>query len=133
MKFIQSTVIKSCKMVRLFYSQCKCCLMISLFAVMTFSVTAQKITPSILQKQWSAYWIAVPAEPAKEYGVYLFRKNLQLSQQPASFTVHVSGDNRYKLYVNSILVSLGPARGDLSYWNFETVDLAPYLKAANNM
>jgi len=44
--------------------------------------------------------------------------------------VHLSADNRYKLYVNSVLVSCGPARGDLYYWNYETVDLAPYLNAA---
>lgn len=108
--------------------------MIYLLAViMSLSVAAQNINPSILQKQWNARWIAVPSEPAKEYGVYMFRKRLQLSQQPASFTVHVSGDNRYKLFVNGILVSLGPARGDLSYWNFETVDLASYLKAGSNI
>ncbi|HXB43944.1 MAG TPA: alpha-L-rhamnosidase C-terminal domain-containing protein [Puia sp.] len=120
-------------MVKPSYSQIKCWVMILLYAVIAISVTAQEINPSILLKQWSAFWIAVPAEPPKEYGVYWFRKNLQLPQKPASFTVHVSADNRYKLFVNSTLVSLGPARGDLFYWNFETTDLAPYLNAGNNI
>ena len=45
---------------------------------------------------------------------------------------HVSADNRYKLYVNGKLVSLGPARGDIYNWSFETVDLAPYLRKGKN-
>ncbi len=93
---------------------------------------AQKIDPFILTKPWSASWVAVPEQPAKDYGVYLFRKTLELSSKPQSFVVHVSADNRYKLYINEQLVSLGPARSDLYYWNFETVDIAPYLKIGKN-
>ena len=51
---------------------------------------------------------------------------------PSRFIVHVSADNRYKLYVNGKLVSLGPARGDIYNWSFETVDLAPYLRKGKN-
>jgi hypothetical protein len=93
----------------------------------------QSISPDILTKQWDARWIAVPGEPANGYGVYLFRRSLDLGSVPSSFIVHVSGDNRYKLFVNDKLVSLGPARGDLYYWNFETVDLAPFLLKGKNI
>jgi alpha-L-rhamnosidase len=55
------------------------------------------------------------------YGVFYFRKNIDLAAKPAMFKVHVSADNRYKLYVNGTLVSLGPARGDTYYWNYETL------------
>jgi len=55
-----------------------------------------------------------------------------LPTKPAKFVVHVSADNRYKLYVNHTLVSLGPARGDTYYWNYETVDIAPYLTGGKN-
>jgi hypothetical protein len=37
------------------------------------------------------------------------------------------------LYVNEKLVSLGPARGDLYYWNFESIDIAPFLVAGKNI
>ncbi|WPU94918.1 alpha-L-rhamnosidase C-terminal domain-containing protein [Mucilaginibacter sabulilitoris] len=93
---------------------------------------SQTISPELLKGHWKASWITVPDEPEKDYGVYYFRKNVQLSTKPTSFIVHVSADNRYKLYVNQTLVSLGPARGDTYYWNYETVDLASYLKAGNN-
>jgi hypothetical protein len=94
---------------------------------------AQSIDASILKKLWTASWIAVPGEPVNEYGVYLFRKRIELTIKPASFVVHVSADNRYKLFVNEKLVSLGPARGDINHWNFETVDIAAYLQPGNNI
>jgi len=82
---------------------------------------------------WKANWIAAPNDPGTGYGVYYFRKNIDLAAKPASFIIHVSADNRYKLYVNGTLVSLGPARGDTYYWNYETVDLAPYLVSGRNI
>ncbi len=61
-------------------------------------------------------------------------KRLQLDKVPGSFIVHVSADNRYKLFVNEKLVSLGPARGEIYHWNFESVDIAPFLaKGENNI
>jgi alpha-L-rhamnosidase len=93
---------------------------------------AQTVNPQLLTQRWKAIWITVPDEPAKQYGVYLFRKNIELASKPASFVVNVSADNRYKLYVNDNLVSLGPARGDMYHWNFETIDVAKYLVAGKN-
>jgi len=87
---------------------------------------------TILSKPWNAYWIAPPNDPGREYGIYYFRKTLDLTAKPAAFLVKISADNRYKLYVNGTLVSVGPARGDTYYWNYETVDLAPYLNTGKN-
>ncbi len=99
----------------------------------SFCTHAQKINPDILKKPWPASWIAVPGEPANSYGVFLFRKKIELTARPTSFMIHVSADNRYKLYVNEKLVSLGPARGDIGHWNFESVDIAPWLLAGSNI
>lgn len=92
-----------------------------------------KIDPDILQKAWKAYWIAVPNEPALDYGVYCFKKDITLSLKPETYVIHVSADNRYKLFVNGQVVSIGPALGDINHWNFETVDIAPYLKSGINV
>jgi len=94
---------------------------------------AQPASPSPITAEWHAKWIAAPNDPGIEYGIYYFRKSITLAAKPASFIVHVSADNRYKLYVNGTLVSLGPARGDTYFWNYETVDLAPYLSAGKNI
>ena len=84
-------------------------------------------------KTWNARWISVPGIDGQAYGVYYFRKDIDLNAVPRTFPIHVSADNRYKLYVNEKLVSLGPARGDLLHWNYETVDLAPYLQTGENV
>lgn len=87
---------------------------------------------SLVTDSWNARWISVPGAGAQDYGVYHFRKEVELTTVPDDYIVHVTGDNRYKLYVNGPLVSLGPAKGDATHWNYETVDLAPWLKAGMN-
>lgn len=105
-----------------------------LFTGLSIATTAYSQSPEITltQKEWHAYWIAAQNDEGTEYGVYHFRKSINLSNKPASFIIHVSADNRYKLYVNGTMISVGPARGDIYYWNYETVDLAPYLRAGKN-
>jgi hypothetical protein len=85
------------------------------------------------QNPWTAQWIAVPDSPAFDYGVYHFRRSFELAARPASFLVHVTADNRYILYVNGERVGLGPARGDLNHWRYETYDIAPQLRAGRNV
>ena len=94
---------------------------------------SQTIADNILTKKWDAFWISVPNTTPHDYGVYHFRKSFQFNTKPSQFIIHVSGDNRYKLYVNGTMVSLGPARGDIYHWNFETVDIASYLQQGNNI
>ena len=87
----------------------------------------------LFTREWPAKWISVPETGALDYGVYYFRKDVNLPAVPARYLVHVTGDNRYKLYVNEQLVSMGPAKGDNLHWNYETVDLAPYLNGGRNV
>ncbi len=87
----------------------------------------------LLRRTWSARWIAVPGAPPNDYGVYHFRRALDLPAKPQRFLVHVTGDNRYQLFVNGRRAAWGPARGDLFHWRYETVDLAPYLDAGRNV
>ena len=98
-----------------------------------FSIAAHSQTTDLLLNPWDASWISVPGEPLHDYGVYQFRKTFTLSTTTSSFIVHVSADNRYKLFVNEKLVSLGPARGDIFHWNYETVDIGPYLQQGKNI
>ena len=88
--------------------------------------------PDVLNKRWSSSWITVPTATNDGYGVYMFRKSVDFPSKPNKFVIHVSADNRYKLFVNEKFVSLGPARGDLNHWNYETVDIAAYLKVGKN-
>ncbi|MFO1475727.1 MAG: alpha-L-rhamnosidase C-terminal domain-containing protein [Verrucomicrobiota bacterium] len=47
--------------------------------------------------------------------------------------VHISADNRYRLFVNGVPVCFGPQRGEPMCWHFDSVDLAPYLRAGENV
>lgn len=97
------------------------------------TLTAQNVHPDILSRPWNAKWIEVPGTEPQGYGVYHFRKKINLNEKAENFIIHVSADNRYKLYVNGEIVSTGPAKGDLYHWSFETVDIAPYLKQGENI
>jgi hypothetical protein len=102
-------------------------------AAFGFAKRAAAQTHNLLASTWTAKWIGVPGAPPYDYGVYHFRKTIELPAKPARFIVHASGDNRYQLFVNGRRVAWGPARGDLFHWQYETVDLAPYLEAGKNV
>lgn len=104
--------------------------LLSSVCITTYSY-GQRLSPRL--SQWNAKWIAAPGDDGMGYGIYYFRKNLDLERTPSVFIVNLSADNRYKLFVNDSLVSLGPVRSDLHYWNFETVDLAPFLHKGKNI
>ncbi|XWW46264.1 alpha-L-rhamnosidase N-terminal domain-containing protein [Fibrella sp. USSR17] len=81
---------------------------------------------------WDAKWLVHPTASARQYGVYHFRKSFSLPQKPGRFIVHVSADNRYRLFLNGKPVAMGPARSDPQHWNYETIDLGPFLTAGSN-
>lgn len=84
-------------------------------------------------RQWRAAWVTHPKAPLREPVVLHFRRALRLASVPASYSVLVSADNRFILYVNGVRAGDGPARGDLAHWRYERFDLAPLLKAGDNL
>lgn len=104
-----------------------------IFSFFLLFTQAQDVDLSHLPGSWKASWISCPDINQRAYGVYHFRKIIKLASKPGNYIVHVSADNRYRLFVNGKAVCAGPARGDLYNWNFETIDLAPYLEAGDNI
>lgn len=96
-------------------------------------VTVEKINPSLIYNHWKAQWITHPSESVLEYGVFHFRKNFELKNQPREFIIHISADNRYRLFVNGKAACFGPARGDLEHWPYESIDIATFLKPGKNV
>ena len=93
----------------------------------------QRESYNIVKDEWNAAWIEVPGSDRNGYGVYYFRKDIELAKVPAQFKINVSADQRYKLYVNGQLASLGPARNDSKHWNYESLDIAQYLQIGKNV
>lgn len=89
--------------------------------------------PELLSKRWPARWITHPAAPKADYGVWLFRRTLDLSAKPARFVVHVTADARYQLWVNGQSVCRGPQASDPAEWRYDSIDLAPWLRAGANV
>jgi len=104
-----------------------------LFSFRLFAQQTTEINPDLLRRPWTAKWISFPESLNTEYGVYLFRKEISLATKPGKFIIHVSADNRYKLYINGIYVCNGPARSHTFKWNFESVDISSYLHEGKNI
>ncbi len=82
---------------------------------------------------WNAQWIMHPSVEPQSHSVILFRKDFELAGKPSKFIIHLSADNHYRLFVNGKYITRGPARGDLSHWFYETVDIAGYLENGKNV
>src|SRR5580658_6908608 len=91
-----------------------------------------QVAPKLLTSAWPAKWVIVPGTPPHDYGVYHFRRTFVLERVPKPFVVHVTADNRYRLFLNGNFVACGPARSDLNHWRYETLDLAPHLREGHN-
>ena len=113
--------------------------MFRLLFLLCLSITTLAQTPTVAptpdwnNRYWPARWILHPTAPARQYGVFHFRKTLTLPAKPTRFIVHVSGDNRYRLFVNGKAVGSGPAQSDPQHWNYEIYNLAPYLQTGKNV
>ncbi len=110
----------------------------TLLLISHFTIFAQaqlpnnEIAPRFLHEEWDARWITHPTATTKDFGVFHFRKTIELAQKPDKCVIHVSGDSRYRVYINGQMVCFGPARSDLMHWNFETIDIAPFLQTGKN-
>ncbi|MCK5823898.1 MAG: alpha-rhamnosidase [Ichthyobacteriaceae bacterium] len=87
----------------------------------------------LLKYTWKAQWITHPSESTLDYGVFLFRNDFKLDNVVEDFTIFVSADNRYRLFVNGEIVSYGPSAGDPSHQRYETVNIADKLKVGDNV
>src|SRR5882724_9628384 len=106
--------------------------MSSVALTLLFCATALLAQQPFGSSRWAANWIDAPNASTQGYGVYHFRKTIDLATKPQAFVVHVSADNRYELYVNGKPASHGPASGDPYHWHYETVDLAPLFQPGRN-
>lgn len=91
--------------------------------------TPGQAAPVLEQAQW--IWCA--GEPVPQNFYLYCRRSFPLEGKPVRATVHVTGDSRYKLYVNGRFVGRGPARADQRFQYYETFDMAPFLQPGENV
>lgn len=79
-------------------------------------------------------WVNEPelVNPDESVLVY-FRKEFTLDEVPESLMIRVSGDTRYKLFVNGAFAEFGPVKGDKQLWYVDSVEIAQYLQPGVNV
>src|SRR5882757_5215298 len=80
-------------------------------------------------KLWDAHWIAPQANAT---AVVYFRKSFTLAEKPSRFIIHISGDSRYRLFINGQYAGEGPQISDLRHYRFESLDISDLLIAGKN-
>ncbi len=97
-------------------------------------------TPFVARAAWiwsreGSHAAPLPAESTpSHYQVRLFRRRFAVADPAAAgAVVHVSADSRYLLWCNGALVGRGPAKGDVHHHFYDTHDLAPHLRAGDNV
>jgi len=93
----------------------------------------QLVSPAkhIISTRWQARWITTQENPY-HFGVFHFRKSFLLAKKPSQFIIHLSADNRYRLFVNGSYITDGPQISDSHHWRFESLDIASFLKEGSN-
>ncbi len=62
----------------------------------------------------------------------LFQKKLALDSE-GQYTLRITADDYYKLYINQRLVAMGPAASYYNHRNFNVIDLSEHLRAGENL
>jgi alpha-L-rhamnosidase len=84
--------------------------------------------------QWTARWIWFPEQRTLPSTFVFFRKEFELPElAERELDCWVTGNSRYKLYVNGKFVQRGPAPSDPRHWDVDPVDLRPYLRQGRNV
>ena len=63
----------------------------------------------------------------------LFRKTFSLEKKPDNAQIFITADDYYKLYINGRFVGQGPAPSYHFQYNYNTIDVAEYLRTGENL
>lgn len=78
--------------------------------------------PWVDSKNWPCKWITVPGEPSEPF-IAAYRKLFKM-EEDAVITVHVSGDEKYELYLDGERIGRGSEKGGRNCWYYETYELS---------
>ncbi|MCQ2433374.1 MAG: alpha-L-rhamnosidase N-terminal domain-containing protein, partial [Clostridia bacterium] len=63
----------------------------------------------------------------------LFRRSFVLAKAPGKALISITADDYYKLYINGVFVTQGPAAGYPQHYYYNTVDVTEYLHEGENL
>ncbi|MFW5845019.1 MAG: hypothetical protein ACOCXJ_02210 [Planctomycetota bacterium] len=89
------------------------------------------MSPQTTHTTASYIWTDAEAFGRNVYAI--FRRDLHLEAVPETALINLFADARYRLRVNGLAIAHGPARFAPQAPEFDSVDLAPYLEAGDNV
>lgn len=91
---------------------------------------ADIVPVNVFHKELDGF-VPEPTPPHLQNRHILFRKKAVLPPFRKA-VLKITADDYYKLYVNGIFVTMGPAASYPGCYNFNEIDLAPFLRAGEN-
>ncbi len=83
--------------------------------------------------QKSVIWIPLPAEETPRAMCVAYRKQFTAAAEPTKAPLHIFADSRYLLWVNGEYVLRGPSRFHPKRPEYDSVDVARWLKKGSNV
>lgn len=80
-----------------------------------------------------AQFIWTDASGAGRSRVALFRRKFSLKSEVKNATLHLFADTRYRLIINGTTVGHGPGRFHVAHPQYDSWNIAPFLKAGDNV
>jgi alpha-L-rhamnosidase len=77
-------------------------------------------------------FVWIDSNPPHRSEFALFERKAVVSQLPASCLIHLFADTRFRLRVNGQVVGCGPGRFVTQFPEYDTYDIAPWLKVGEN-
>ncbi len=106
----------------------------SLITAIILPLLTMSTTPAAIDVsktlQSSMIWSPAAAPDSQAY--VAFRKSFDLANRPDSAALHLFADSRFLLWVNGRHVLRGPSRFHPDRPEYDTLDLAPHLRAGRN-
>jgi len=89
-------------------------------------------------RYWKGQWIWDVQQPEADSGLQhllvYFRRSFHIADGiNAKLSIEITADSRYRLYVNSHSVAIGPCKGDGDTQYYEKVDVSKYLQSGKNV
>lgn len=88
-----------------------------------------------MNERQAAAWIWTKDWSSKDQQVprlVCFRKRIQINEQVKEASLKLTADSRYKLFINSKFVQVGPLKGNHQKWYYDQIDIAKYLHRGTN-
>ncbi|MBD2848093.1 family 78 glycoside hydrolase catalytic domain [Paenibacillus sp. IB182496] len=59
-------------------------------------------------RKWNAHWIRPEEDKPEKNTYYLFRKDFAVTDRAESYTLYITADTRYRVYINGCVIGYGP-------------------------